>query len=204
MTIRDNSSLFILEGERIVINPKALMIPEFSDLYVRDKSPGKKRSLKELSYVYYMADYKSEYNAYGLSKETQLGVDIMNQRDYKPDPYVQKAIDKYKVLQETPSMRYLISMRQRVNSIIDYLDNAQVKDKKKKKNEDGTTEEIYLNPFISINLIVSTMGKLEETIESIEKWEKKVFEEEEEMKIRGGGMLNVFEDPDSAKWLGKK
>jgi hypothetical protein len=204
MTIKDNSSLFILEGERVVINPKALMIPEFSDLYIRDKSPGKKRSLKELSYVYYMADYKSEYNAYGLSKETQLGIDIMNQRDYKPDPYVQKAIDKYKVLQETPSMRYLISMRQRVNSLIDYLDNAQVKDKKKKKNEDGTTEEIYLNPFISINLIVSTMGKLEETIESIEKWEKKVFEEEEEMKIRGGGMLNVFEDPDSAKWLGKK
>lgn len=204
MTIKDNSSLFILEGERVVINPKALMIPEFSDLYIRDKSPGKKRSLKELSYVYYMADYKSEYNAYGLSKETQLGVDIMNQRDYKPDPYVQKAIDKYKVLQETPSMRYLISMRQRVNSLIDYLDNAQVKDKKKKKNEDGTTEETYLNPFISINLIVSTMGKLEETIESIEKWEKKVFEEEEEMKIRGGGMLNVFEDPNSAKWLGKK
>jgi len=204
MTIKDNSSLFILEGERIIINPKALMIPEFSDLYVRDKSPGKKRSLKELSYVYYMADYKSEYNAYGLSKETQLGVDIMNQRDYKPDSYVQKAIDKYKVLQETPSMRYLISMRQRVNSLIDYLDNAQVKDKKKKKNEDGTTEETYLNPFISINLIVSTMSKLEETIESIEKWEKKVFEEEEEMKIRGGGMLNVFEDPQSAKWVGNK
>jgi hypothetical protein len=95
-------------------------------------------------------------------------------------------------------------MRQRVNSIIDYLDSAQIKDKKRDKKEDGTFEEKYTNPFITINLIVSTMGKLEETIESIEKWEKKVFEEEEEMKIRGGGMLNAFEDPDSAKWLGNK
>jgi hypothetical protein len=198
------NTLFILEGERVVINPKTLMIPEFSDLYSRDKSPGKKRSLKEFAYIYYMADYKSEYNAYGLSKETQLGIDIMMKRDYKPDLYVQKAIDKYKVLQETPSMRYLISMRQRVNSIIDYLDNVEVKDKKRNKRDDGIIDETPINPFITINAIVATMSKLEETIESIEKWEKKVFEEEEEMKIRGGGMLNVFEDPDSAKWLGKK
>jgi len=204
MTTNSSNSLFIIEGEHVTINPKALVIPEFSDLWHRDTSNGKKKAIKEFAYIYYMADYKSEYNAYGISKETQLGIDIMNKRDYKPDPYVQKAIDKYKLLQETPSMRYLISMRQRVNSIIDYLDSAQIKDKKRDKKEDGTVEEKYTNPFITINLIVSTMGKLEETIESIEKWEKKVFEEEEEMKIRGGGMLNVFEDPDSAKWLGNK
>ena len=26
-------------------------------------------------------------------------------------------------------------------------------------------------------------------------------DEEEDMKIRGGGMLNAFEDPQSAKWV---
>ena len=204
MTTNSSNSLFIIEGEHITINPKALVIPEFSDLWSRDTSQWKKKAIKEFAYVYYMADYKSEYNAYGLSKETQLGIDIMMKKDYKPDLYVQKAIDKYKFLQETPSMRYLISMRQRVNGLIDYLDNVQIKDKKRKKNEDGTIDETYINPFISINEIVKTMGTMEETIESIEKWEKKVFDEEEEMKIRGGGMLNVFEDPDSAKWIGNK
>jgi hypothetical protein len=162
ITNNSSNSLFIIEGEHVTINPKALMIPEFSDLWERDTSKGKKRSIKEFAYIYYMADYKSEYNAYGLSKETQLGIDIMMKRDYKPDPYVQKAIDKYKVLQETPSMRYLISMRQRVNGLIDYLDNVQVKDKKRKKNEDGTIDETYINPFISINEIVKTMSKMEE------------------------------------------
>jgi len=48
------------------------------------------------------------------------------------------------------------------------------------------------------------MTQLEDTLESIEKWEKKVFEEEEEMKIRGGGALNVFENPEDAKWITKK
>jgi hypothetical protein len=93
-------------------------------------------------------------------------------------------------------------MRQRVNSVIDYLDSVQIRDKKRNKKEDGTFDETYLNPFISINEIVKTMGKLEETLESIEKWEKKVFDEEEEMKIRGGGHVNAFEDPESAKWIG--
>lgn len=199
-----SNSLFIIEGEHVTINPKALVIPEFSDLWRRDTSKGKRMSIKEFAYVYYMADYKSEYNAYGLSKETQLGIDIMNRRDYKPDSYVQKAIDKYKLLQETPSMRYLMSMRQRVNNIIDYLDSVQIKDKKKKKNDDGTIEETYINPFISINEIVKTMAKMEENLESIEKWEKKVFDEEEDMKIRGGGVINAFEDPESAKWIGNK
>jgi hypothetical protein len=195
----NNNSIFILEGYKVLINPKALMIPEFSDIWERDHSVGKKKATKELAYVYYMADYKSEYNSYGLSKDTQLGIDIFQNRNYKPDPYISKAIDKYKVLQETPSMRYLLSMRQRVNNIIDYLDTVQIRDKKK----DG--EEIKpVNPFITIDKITATMSKIEDTLESIEKWEKKVFEEEEDMKIRGGGVVNAFEDPESAKWIGNK
>lgn len=199
MTIKDNNSLFVFENDRVVINPKALIIPEFSDIWERDRSAGKKRATKELAYVYYVADYKSEYDRYGLSKETQLGIDIMMDRHYKPDPFVKKAIEKYKLLQETPSMRYLISMRQRVNSIIDYLDSVQIKDSKKDGDEVKPT-----NPFITIDKITSTMSKIEDTLESIEKWEKKVFEEEEDMKIRGGGVINAFEDPESAKWIGNK
>jgi hypothetical protein len=193
------SALFVYEGEKVRINPKALFIPEFSDLYERDHSTGKKKALKELSYVYFMADYHSEYNSYGLSKERQLGIDIFMNRNYKPDPYVQKAIDKYIQLQQTPSMRYLLSMRQRINSVIDYLDNAQIKDSKRKDDE-----VVTINPFITIDKITSTMSKIEDILEKVEKWEKKVFEEEEDMKIRGGGMLNAFEDPDTATWLIKK
>jgi hypothetical protein len=195
MTVKSNTnSLFILEDDKIQINPKILFIPEFSNLYNRDFSTNKKKSLKEFAYIYYMADYKSEYNSYGLYKEIQLGIDIFQNAKYEPDEHVRKAIDKYKLLQETPSMRYLISMRSRINKTISFLDNAEVDEK------DG---DKYKNPFITIDKITSIMSKLEPILETIEKWEKKVFEEEEEMKIRGGGVVNAFEDPESAKWIKK-
>ena len=200
MTVKNNQqALFILENDKVLVNPKALLIPEFMMLWDRDHSIGKKKALKEFAYIYYVADYKTECNAYGLSKETQLGIDIFQNRKYEPDQFVKAAITKYELLQETTSMRYLKSMRQRVNTIIAFLDNAQIKDFKK----DGE-ETKPINPFLTIDKITATMSKIEDTLESLEKWEKKVFDEEEDMKIRGGGMLNVFEDPDSAHWIGNK
>jgi len=194
MTVKNNpGDLFIYQDDKIIVNPKALFIPEFYDIYYRDRSVGKKRALKELAYVYYISDYKSEYNAYGLSKEVQLGIDIFMNRKYKPDEYVQKAIDKYQKLQETPSMQYLIAIRNRVQRIIQFLDTAEVEDRDK--------EGKFKNPFIKIGEVTKIFNELEDVVEKLEKWEKKVFEEEDDMKIRGGGVLNAFEDPESAKWL---
>jgi hypothetical protein len=181
------------EGDKIVINPKALLIPEFTDLYERDRSAGKKKAAKEFAYIYYIADYKSEYNAYGLAKEKQLGIDIFQQRNYKPDPMVKKAIDKYIKLQETPSMQYLIAIRNRVQRVIQFIDKAEIEN----KDIEGT----YKNPFITIEKVTKVFRELEDVIEKLEKWEKKVFDEEEEMQIRGGGMLNAFENSEDAKWL---
>lgn len=178
-----------------MINPKALFIPEFDDIYRRDTTSSKKRALKEFAYIYYIADYLSEYNAYGLSKERQICIDIFENRNYKPDPLIVKAIEKYQKLQETPSMQYLIAIRNRVQKIIQYLDNAEIKD----QDKDGA----YKNPFLVIDKVTKVFNGLEDTIEKLEKWEKKVFDEEEDMKIRGGGNLNVFEDPTKADWLRK-
>jgi len=196
MTVKnDNTGLFIFVNDRIVINPKTLFIPEFSDLYERDRSQGKKKAMKEFAYIYYMADYKSEYNSYGLNKEKQIGIDIMQNRNYKPDPYVKRAIEKYEKLQETPSMQYLIAIRNRVQRVIRYLDNADIKDK--------GIDEKYLNPFVTIEKVTKVLNEMEGVIEKLEKWERKVFDEEEEMQIRGGGILNAFENPEDAKWLKK-
>ena len=191
-----SNDLFLMVDDRITINPKALLISDFNDIYIRDRSAGKRRALKEFAYIYYMADYQSEYNAYGLSKETQLGIDIFMEHKYKPDLLVKKAIEKYEKLQETPSMQYLIAIRNRVQKIIQFLDSADIKE----KDSDGT----YKNPLMQIDKVTKVFNELENVIEKLEKWEKKVFDEEEDMKIRGGGELNAFENPEDAKWIFKK
>ena len=199
MMLRNSqTTLFSAEGNKVVINPKALLIPEFNDIYQEDKSKEKKKALKEFAYMYYVADYSSEYNAYGLGKETQIGIDIFMNRNYKPDPILQRAIDKYQKLQETPSMQYLIAIRNRVQRVIQFLDNAEIVEK---ENKEGDIK--YKNPFVTIEKVTKVFNELEDVIEKLEKWEKKVFEEEEDMKIRGGGMLNIFEDPSKADWLRK-
>ena len=190
-----SNDLFLMVDDRITINPRALLISEFNDIYIRDRSAGKKRSLKEFAYVYYMADYQSEYNAYGISKETQLGIDIFMDRKYKPDLIVQKAIDKYQKLQETPSMQFLIAIRNRVQKVIQFLDKADVK----MENKEGN----YVSPWGTIDKVTKVLNDFENIIEKLEKWEKKVFDEEEDMKIRGGGVLNAFENPEDAKWIFK-
>jgi len=180
-----------------MINPKALLIPEFNDIYRRDRTSAKKHALKEFAYIYFMADYSSEYNAYGLSKQEQLGIDIFSRKSYKPDLLIKKAIDKYEQLQETPSMQYLKAIRNRVQRVISFLDNAELQEG---PDKDGA----YTNPFIKIDKLTKVFNELEDVIEKLEKWEKKVFDEEEEMKIRGGGNINVFEDPGKADWLKKQ
>jgi hypothetical protein len=67
------TSFFIIEGDKVLVNPKALLIPEFAFIHERDRSQNKRKSTKEFAYVYYMSDYKSEYNAYGLNKQEQIG-----------------------------------------------------------------------------------------------------------------------------------
>jgi len=196
MTIKsDNTGLFLFDNDKVTINPKLLFIPEFSDLYERDRSIGKKKALKEFAYIHYMADYKSEYNSYGLNKDTQLGIDIFQNRKYKPDPYVKKAIEKYIKLQETSSMQYLLAIRNRVSMIVKFLDEANI------RNADSENRPV--NPFVTIDKVTKVLNELEDVIEKLEKWEKKVFDEEEEMQIRGGGVLNAFENPEDAKWLKK-
>ncbi len=190
------TSFFIIEGDKVLVNPKALLIPEFAFIHERDRSQNKRKSTKEFAYVYYMSDYKSEYNAYGLNKQEQIGKDIFGNKRFKPEKYLLDAIEKYKALQQSPSMRYLESIRNRVNRLIAFLDSADVKD----KDKDGNS----LNPWMTIDKTTKVLNELEDVVEKLEKWEKKVFDEEEDMQIRGGGVLNAFENPEDARWLFEK
>ena len=53
--------LLDLKNSRVVISPEALLIPEFQKIWEKDKSKDKEKALKELSYVYFICDYKSHY-----------------------------------------------------------------------------------------------------------------------------------------------
>ena len=128
--------MFILsQNNKVEIEPKMLLIPAFRDLWERDGSKTKVKAKKEFAYVYFMADYKSEYNIYGIEKPIAVARDIMEDEKYVPSESVMKAIVLYEALQETTSMRYLKSIRDTVNSLMKFYDDLRYRSDQKNASE---------------------------------------------------------------------
>jgi hypothetical protein len=169
-----------------------LLLPEFKKIWDRDASKIKKRANDEFAYIYFVGDYKSEYNIYGIEKRQTVAKEIMNDAYYIPDELVEKALEKYIKLQETSSMRYLNSVRETVDSLMQYYDQLRFRS--------GQDDVLKYDP----SNVTKALKDVESIIEKLEKWEKKVYEEEEQMIIRGGGKIGLFEDRDKATWMTTK
>ena len=53
--------LLRFEGYKVVIEPEILTLKPFKQIWTRDKSINKDRAISEISYIYFMADPRSDY-----------------------------------------------------------------------------------------------------------------------------------------------
>lgn len=179
--------MFIYKDGTPTIEPKMLFVPKFRKIWDRDKSAGKKKAEKDFAFIYFMADFRSEYNSYGLEKEILIAEDIMGDKNYRADDLILEAIAEYEFRQDTYSMRYLKSLRKQADRLIKWNEKmAAIND----KNYDAKA-------------VTSAMANVDKFMEQMEKWERKILAEEETMQIRGGGKAGMFEDEDTASWIQK-
>jgi hypothetical protein len=159
-------NLFDLRDFNVTISPKALMVPEFKALWDRDKSNSKGTALSELAYVYYLSDFKSPYLlSLDISiVEYTVAKDFMKDESYKPDKVIKEAINKYKSLQETPSMRLLKSSLVTVSKLTDYLETVDL-DERDDKNKPIYKPSDITNSLKSIGGIVESLTKVREQVE---------------------------------------
>ncbi|MHA1966567.1 MAG: hypothetical protein ACW964_02070 [Candidatus Hodarchaeales archaeon] len=181
--------MFIYKDGNPTIEPKMLFVPEFRKIWDRDKTANKKKASKELAFIYFTADFRSEYNSYGFEKEELIAEDIMGDPKYKADDLVLEAIARYETMQETYSMRYLKSTHKSADSLMQYYEDHSYKGKGDKN--------------FSPDKLTKALKEVEAIMVKIEKWDKKVQAEEENMQIRGGGKVGMFEDQDTATWIRK-
>lgn len=176
--------LFQIQDNQPIITPEGLLIPEFAALWRREKSKKKEIATKELSYVYFKADYKSVYQAYLPDvQEKQIIIDVFGKKKWKPDKVVQQAVDKYIELQQTPSMRLLTSFKGAINSLEKYF-----------KGIDFSKTDSKGNPVYKISEITNALQKAGSIIESLDKVEEKVRKEiSSENVARGQKEINPFE-----------
>tara|TARA_R100001463_G_C3450119_1_gene213573 strand:+ start:160 stop:705 length:546 start_codon:yes stop_codon:yes gene_type:complete len=179
--------LFDLKDRNVIISPEALLIPEFKALWTRDKSKEKLKAMRELSYIYFICDYKSPYrDSYALSRlEAMVCKDFMKDEKYTPDAKVSAAKSKYKELQKTPSMLLLDASLQTVNKLTDYLQNIDLTER------DKNDKPIYKPSDVTSSLkniggIVESLSKVKESVEK---------EMSEQASLRGQRKKGNREDP---------
>lgn len=82
--------LFKYESYQVKIEPEALTLKPFKELWIRDKSKDKNRAMQELAYVYFMEDTRSDYQMYldrdERSRQIKIGEGLPE--DWKPDKQV--------------------------------------------------------------------------------------------------------------------
>lgn len=172
--------LFIIEKNKVIASPEALLIKEFKDIWDSDKSTSKDRAVSELAYVYFSTDYKSIYQSYpeGEIRDNKIKEDIIRDTKWKSSELINKAIKKYEELQETPTLRMLKGARKAANVITSYYENLE------EDKIDGRT----------VTSITTSLSKIGEVVDSLDKLEQQIRRETKGGKSKGDREINPFEE----------
>lgn len=168
--------LFTLQNNHVVLNPDALAIPPFKEIWEETKD--KTTARLYLTYIYFVEDFQSPYNIYSLEeREHKVREQIIKKKNWKEPAIVQKGRAAYREFSMTPSLRSLQTARAALDKVNDYMDNF-----------DHEVDDIA-----KLHKVISGMGSM---IESLGKIEDKVKKEmTENSRIRGGGEVGPYEMP---------
>lgn len=168
--------IFDYKDNKVVIPPSSLTVPEFSEIWERDKAKNKSTALNELTYVWHMVDYKSPYATYDqVKKEELIALDVFK-KDYKADALVKAAISKYEILQYTPESRLLKAWEKKIDEVANYLTGTPLTD-------DNLTQ--VLKAGVDIEKIISSVQKLRELVKK---------QQSESSHVRGSKNLDMFSE----------
>lgn len=185
--------IFTMDNEtfEISISAEALMVKEFKAIVDRDKVKGKPTAMAELSYVWFFADFKSDFSQ--IIDEKERGNEIVDAvvglpKKWSPDALVISAIERYRKLSESVASRLLIDAMTTINNLSKYAKDASGELSKM----DGE------KPSHDVSKILAFIDKLPNTLSTIKKLEEEVVRERNTgTSHRGSQDRAMLEDEDS-------
>ena len=152
--------------------------------------------LKEIAYIYWVGVIGSPYfsNISEKDKEEyeaalhQIKIDVRLSENWEADKLVLKCIDKWKFLQETPTLSALEAIKSTLTGIKKYLSNINIDERIESGAKKG---ELVHNPSTISKLGKELLG-LQDSYEMAKK--KVITEYREKMKMRGGGSMGALEN----------
>ena len=172
----------------VTVDPAALTLLPYKALWDRDKTKLKKRAISELSYVFYMCDYKSYFADITDEEEKHNEVVRLIFEDpskFKVDDKIQDALDCY--TKDIPySVRIMEDAKTGINALRDYFREVNLLE------YDKSGKPIHDAAKLSGNL-----QKLASIIDNLDKLEDKVKRDmDATQKVQGGREKGIFEDPE--------
>lgn len=179
--------LFELENNTVKFSPITLTIKEFKKLWSRDRTVEKKQAVAELSYIFFLIDYKSIYRSYDEEERKQRIIEdlVDGSKININDPDLIVAIEKYKELIVTPSI-----------ALLDDAECAIFKIRKYFREVDLTQMDDKGKPIYTARDLMANIKSVGDVAESLRKTREQVEKEQNELgRIMGNETIAIFEDP---------
>jgi len=183
------TALFSIDSKgRVVIDPAAYGIKVYRKIWDRHKD--KDKSIDELSYIYYMSDYKSFVSDITdeQDKHDEVVKMIFNgeKSDFKPDDVIKDAIELYK--KDLPiSVKVLEDAKVGINTLRKYFREVDLTDLDPKTGKPIHDANKFNNNLKSLGTLIENVKKLEEHVRR---------DTSLESTVRGGRQKGMFEDPE--------
>lgn len=177
--------LFKYDQYKVTISEEALLLKPFKTLWDRDTSENKDKALKELAFIYFMKDPRSDYQY--LTNEEERATAIKEaegiSKKWKPDKAVQEAMNFYDSFKPVSALlledtRYAVD---KLRMLLREIDLKEVDDKGR--------------PVYTLNTITATIKQIPQLVKDLDDAEKALAQEmRTQGKARGTGEKTIMED----------
>ena len=178
---------FTLRDGVLTVDDNLWGLEQFRKILKRDKSRNKDLALKEMLFIYYYTDIKSDYLIIDIKLRTdEIIKDIQLPDNWKIDTIMQDAINFYEERSLTVVGKLYKNALLAANDISEYL--TKTKELLEERDERG-------KPVTTLTTIVGGISKIKTVMQDLKAAEKELIKEriETEGKMKGKQSMGMFE-----------
>lgn len=179
---------FLLKDYVLTVEDNMWGLLPFKKILKRDKSRDKDKALKEMLFIYYYCDIKSDYLIIDSKfRIEEIKKDIGLPEDWKIDSVIQEAIDFYEERSLTVVGKLYKNALAAANDISEYL--TKTRELLEERDERG-------KPVTTLTTIVGGISKIKVVMQDLKAAEKELIKEriETEGRMKGQQQMGMFEN----------
>lgn len=174
--------IFVYENSAVDIDPKALFITAFKDIW--EKYKDKEHARAEFAYIWFVGSYTSDFASYldeeQRRKEVLTSVFASNQDMLKIDDKTEIAIEKLVELQDTPALSFLRTSLRGMNKVEKFIEDTEIR-----AEGDGRDAKVLMDIINTAPVVIDKLLASEKKIKA---------EAASAARIKGDRKKGAFED----------